>query len=284
MSSADDPAKRFTFAGARITQLGRQQLYVEPSLFHARGAGRTPSGGVVSLWLDPDDTTRGTTGRVHLRVRVRLNAGIPSKCPFHSPVVHDPRNAVGDDLACMWSDCLQVMNAYWGAEYDPLLSPPPAPRLPLPIDRAIVILGQSLNPDGTAPPTLASRVNAAVAVWKERPDRTVLIPTGGDPVRAGVSEAEIMRDLLLQSGAGIPEDRIVLEPEALKYVGSSRSGESLLVEQSERQRQRQRLAEILADSDRRDRDRVMLVHCQTTHHAYPLSCRIPHHTCPPARA
>ena len=239
--SSDDPAKRFTFAGARITQLGRQQLYVEPSLFHARGAGCTPSGGVVSLWLDPDDTTRGTTGCVQHRVRVRLNADIPSNCPFHSPVAHDPRNVVGDDLACMWSDCLQVMNAYWGAEYDPLQpSPPSAPRLPLPIDRAIVILGQSLNPDGTAPPTLASRVHAAVAAWKERPASTVLIPTGGDPVRAGVSEAEIMRDLLLQSGAGIPEDRIVLEPEALKYVGSSRSGESLLVERSERQRPWQR--------------------------------------------
>ena len=62
---------------------------------------------------------------------------------------------------------------------------------------AIVVLGQSLNPDGTAPATLTSRIRTAAEQWHADPS-AILICTGGDPAGVGSSEAEIMFDMLVK--------------------------------------------------------------------------------------
>ena len=60
--------------------------------------------------------------------------------------------------------------------------------------RIIVVLGQSLNPDGTAPATLLARSQHARELAETEGCAVVL--TGGDPADTGTSEAEIMRRLL----------------------------------------------------------------------------------------
>ena len=45
---------------------------------------------------------------------------------------------------------------------------------------------------------------------------TMIIPTGGDPVRAGVTEAEVMSGLMQQMG--VPAEMIVLEQEAKVWI------------------------------------------------------------------
>ena len=53
---------------------------------------------------------------------------------------------------------------------------------------AIVVLGQSLNADGSVPPVLAARVNTAAALAEWLP-AALLVTTGGDPAGAGTTEA-----------------------------------------------------------------------------------------------
>mmetsp|Transcript_54510 Transcript_54510/g.151977 ORF Transcript_54510/g.151977 Transcript_54510/m.151977 type:complete len:208 (+) Transcript_54510:59-682(+) len=74
----------------------------------------------------------------------------------------------------------------------------------------IVVLGQALNPCGGVPGTLHARVQKTVALHRDRSNVPVIV-TGGDPAKRGVSEAEVMAQLLRDAGV---ED-VVLEPRAL---------------------------------------------------------------------
>jgi len=95
---------------------------------------------------------------------------------------------------------------HWSAAIDALADGSPA----------IVVLGQSLNPDGSTPKTLLCRAEAAASLHFSSANylgvRPPVIATGGDPVGAGTSEAEVMG--LLLRGHGVPESKIRLEHRA----------------------------------------------------------------------
>ena len=73
-----------------------------------------------------------------------------------------------------------------------------------------VVLGLALE-DGKPTGDLLKRLDTAEGYLKENPD-AVLILTGGNPDRAGRTEAAVMRDIL--SGRGVPEENMVLEDRA----------------------------------------------------------------------
>eukprot|EP00928_Gymnodinium_smaydae_P054213 TRINITY_DN38029_c0_g1_i1.p1 TRINITY_DN38029_c0_g1~~TRINITY_DN38029_c0_g1_i1.p1 ORF type:complete len:261 (+),score=31.11 TRINITY_DN38029_c0_g1_i1:71-853(+) len=79
---------------------------------------------------------------------------------------------------------------------------------------AVLVLGQSLNPDRSASDALIKRVGFARDLHTT--SGGPLIVSGGDPAAVGITEAEVMRDLLLQSG--VPQDSIFLEPGASNTV------------------------------------------------------------------
>ena len=66
---------------------------------------------------------------------------------------------------------------------------------------------------------LTNRVDKAIAVFEKCGKRPILIPSGGKGADETVSEAQAMKDYLLEHG--IPEDKIVLED------GSSTTKENL---------------------------------------------------------
>jgi len=76
----------------------------------------------------------------------------------------------------------------------------------------IVVLGQSLNPDGSTPATLLERAEAAASLHLSTASRPPIIATGGDTAGTGTSEAEVMRKLLRE--LGVPDAKIILEPRA----------------------------------------------------------------------
>ena len=65
----------------------------------------------------------------------------------------------------------------------------------------ITVMGYILSPLGAPEDELVDRCTVAVQEMKKRPSRRMLIPTGGDPARAGVTEAEVMARLMVQEGA-----------------------------------------------------------------------------------
>lgn len=95
--------------------------------------------------------------------------------------------------------------------------------------QAIVVLGQSLHPDGTTPPTLTCRVRGAAALHASHP-RALLIATGGDPAQTGRTEAAVMRSLLVQEG--VPEELILVEEQSLTTLGNAWHVFDLLRERS----------------------------------------------------
>eukprot|EP00658_Telonema_sp_P-2_P013628 TRINITY_DN15165_c0_g1_i4.p1 TRINITY_DN15165_c0_g1~~TRINITY_DN15165_c0_g1_i4.p1 ORF type:complete len:568 (+),score=68.86 TRINITY_DN15165_c0_g1_i4:87-1790(+) len=84
---------------------------------------------------------------------------------------------------------------------------------------SIIVLGQSLNPDGSAPATLSSRVMTAASHWHARP-QSLLICSGGDPAGTGTSEARTMYEAMKASG--VPEGApYLLEEQSLTTVGNA---------------------------------------------------------------
>ena len=67
----------------------------------------------------------------------------------------------------------------------------------------VVVLGQSLNADGSAPSTLISRVETLVG-WVDQRVKAgetpafPIVVSGGDPVRSGVPESRTMREMVLR--------------------------------------------------------------------------------------
>lgn len=80
------------------------------------------------------------------------------------------------------------------------------------MEAIIVVLGQSLNPDGTPPETLLKRASKAAEIYNESGGRFSVIATGGDPIQTGTSEAAHMRRVLLD--CGVPDSAIVMESES----------------------------------------------------------------------
>ena len=66
----------------------------------------------------------------------------------------------------------------------------------------LTVMGYILSPLGAPEDELVDRCTVAVQEMKKRQSRRMLlIPTGGDPARAGVTEAEVMARLMVQEGA-----------------------------------------------------------------------------------
>ena len=101
----------------------------------------------------------------------------------------------------------------------------------------IVVLGQALLPDAKVSPNLLRRCDKAVELHRER--NCYIINTGGDPARVGLTEAQAMRDYMVN--AKCIENNIILdESEArstlenalfvlriLKSINGSKEDESL---------------------------------------------------------
>ncbi|MBS1000012.1 YdcF family protein [Acetobacter persici] len=81
----------------------------------------------------------------------------------------------------------------------------------------IIIFGAALRADGTPSPALQHRVQAAVQ-FGARQNRPLYLVTGGVP-RNGVTEAAVMRDLLL--AAGVSSENILEDPAATDTFDSA---------------------------------------------------------------
>ena len=77
--------------------------------------------------------------------------------------------------------------------------------------RIVTVMGKALERGGVASEELVDRCRTAARVMGEV-EGDMVIPTGGDPARKGVSEAEVMRGLMMEMG--IQPEKIVLETEA----------------------------------------------------------------------
>jgi len=81
----------------------------------------------------------------------------------------------------------------------------------------VTVLGLALQPGGLPSRQLKDRCTYAAKVAKEE-DATI-IPTGADPARVGVTEANVMASLLKE--AGVKEGKLFLEEEALNTTGNA---------------------------------------------------------------
>jgi uncharacterized protein (DUF1810 family) len=90
----------------------------------------------------------------------------------------------------------------------------------------IIVLGQSLNEDGSAPATLVARIEEAVEFVTLSDATCTLICTGGDPMQTGISEAAVMKQMLashLNDSACI-----LLEEESMNTLQNARNCVQLL--------------------------------------------------------
>ena len=77
--------------------------------------------------------------------------------------------------------------------------------------RIVTVMGKVLEPGGVASEELVDRCRTAARVMGEV-EGALVIPTGGDPAMVGISEAEVMRGLMMEMG--IQPEKIVAETEA----------------------------------------------------------------------
>lgn len=80
----------------------------------------------------------------------------------------------------------------------------------------IIVFGASLKQDGTPHLVLIARIQAAIAYGKKCADPLYIV-TGGRP-RAGLSEAAVMKQLLIK--AGVFKDQIICEDQATNTIQS----------------------------------------------------------------
>lgn len=79
-----------------------------------------------------------------------------------------------------------------------------------------VIFGAAVRPDGSPSGTLERRTLGALALGKS--SRSAMYLATGGQGRYGPPEAEVMKSLLVRGG--VPEEQIVLEPNATKTIES----------------------------------------------------------------
>ena len=84
--------------------------------------------------------------------------------------------------------------------------------------KVVTVLGLVLGPGGEPSPLLRERCRLAASLAEENQDLLV-ITSGADPANVGVTEAEVMRDILIAQG--IKEDRVILEREATSTVANA---------------------------------------------------------------
>ena len=79
----------------------------------------------------------------------------------------------------------------------------------------ICCLGLALNPDGSPPDELVERCSQTADLAKQNPEALILL-SGGDWKNLGVTEAEVMAQIL--SNQGINFDRIILEEKSANTI------------------------------------------------------------------
>ncbi len=92
---------------------------------------------------------------------------------------------------------------------------------------AILILGHRLEPDESPSEDQVRRIDCAVAHWKET-DAPVIMPCGGLTPGHSRTEADVMRDLLLERG--VPAEIIHLEDRSRITIENVRNAAALLGE------------------------------------------------------
>jgi uncharacterized SAM-binding protein YcdF (DUF218 family) len=129
------------------------------------------------------------------------------------------------------------------------------------VPACFVIFGARLRPDGTAGAALKRRVAGALAAAPEHRD-AVFIVSGAQP-QSGITEADVMRDLLRT--ANVPDDRILIENHAHNTRASAINCAAIL-------KSRPELAPIWVCSDRFHQPRcIMLLRlCGITAEAAPM--------------
>ena len=102
------------------------------------------------------------------------------------------------------------------------------------VNSVIAVLGLALEPNGEPSPELKQRCKWAADLLQESLD-SVIIVTGGDPAKVGITEAKVMKMLLVSRG--VDEEKIILEEQAFDTasnayytlsIGSRISSESTL--------------------------------------------------------
>ncbi|MCA9791256.1 MAG: YdcF family protein [Candidatus Eremiobacteraeota bacterium] len=88
----------------------------------------------------------------------------------------------------------------------------------------IVVLGNEVYQDGTVSPRLAARLERAAEVYRLGWGQHLLVSGGIDP--RGNNEAEVMRGWLVK--AGVPSDRILLDPDGWTTRHTARNTARLL--------------------------------------------------------
>lgn len=92
---------------------------------------------------------------------------------------------------------------------------------------AILILGHRLEPDGSPSEDQIRRVDCAVQHWRET-NAQMIMPCGGLTPGQKQTEAEVMRDLLVQRG--VPKEIIRLEDRSRITIENVRNAHALLGE------------------------------------------------------
>ena len=97
---------------------------------------------------------------------------------------------------------------WWFRRLESVYEKPADPRR----DAVLVVLG-GLVKNGEPTPTLQKRLEVAAALWREAPSRVILV-TGGPDLTGTTTEAEVMRQWLIEQ-EGVPEENILVEPHAI---------------------------------------------------------------------
>lgn len=93
------------------------------------------------------------------------------------------------------------------------------------MNQPILVFGAALKKNGHPRPVLIARVKAAITYAERYHLSAVYIVTGGKP-QEGISEAQVMRQLLLQEG--ISDQHIICEDQASNTIQSVRLCTALL--------------------------------------------------------
>lgn len=91
----------------------------------------------------------------------------------------------------------------------------------------VIVLGAKVWPDGPSP-AMVRRLNKALDYHKAHPDALLLV-SGGQGGDEPVSEAQAMRDYLVQ--AGVPEEQILVEDRSTSTAENLRYSKQLMEEQ-----------------------------------------------------
>ena len=79
-------------------------------------------------------------------------------------------------------------------------------------DAVLIVLGGMIR-DGRPVPTIQNRLHVAADLWRESPERIILL-TGGRTTDRSTTEAEAM-SRWIQEREGVPESSLILEPTAI---------------------------------------------------------------------